>query len=248
MSQPSDSPSPSDSGQQDDPLAALHKMSRTAGLGSQEYVAVNPMAVASVLVGLLSVLALLFGTILLIIPVAAAILAIVSIVQIRRSAGTQAGVGIAILGLLIALLFVGAVGGKAALHAYEISAAQGEIVGLIDHFGRDVNQGNYDAAWDLCSSRFHDRIKKDSFTSTWAFLQSHAIYGKINLMRWSGYLDVRTDEESGQVAVGLIIIVLENKAEDRHVAYFRKENGRWRIDDIQQMPWTAAGAAPEHPQ
>src|SRR5438552_7332043 len=97
-----------DNSGQDDPLAHLHKMSTTAGLGTTEYVAINPLAVATIFLGLASALALLDNT-LLAIPVLALIGAIASLRQIIRSGGTQSGRGLAILGLLLALGFSGVV-------------------------------------------------------------------------------------------------------------------------------------------
>src|ERR1044071_7201619 len=43
--------------QQDDPIAALHRMSTTAGVGSQDYVAINNLAIAAALLGLGTALA-----------------------------------------------------------------------------------------------------------------------------------------------------------------------------------------------
>src|SRR4051812_49836216 len=72
----------------DDPLRSLHKMSRTAGLGSNEYVAVNPIAVASVLFGLASGL-VIFDAIFLIVPAVAGILGAVPLYPIPNNKGTQ---------------------------------------------------------------------------------------------------------------------------------------------------------------
>src|SRR5437868_14846013 len=91
-----------------DPLAHLHKMSTTAGLGTTEYVAINPLAVATVFLGLASALALLDNT-LLAVPVLALIFAVAALRQIIKSGGTQTGRGLAILGLLLAVGFSGVV-------------------------------------------------------------------------------------------------------------------------------------------
>src|SRR5947208_762197 len=80
-----------------DPLAHLHKMSTTAGLGTTEYVAINPLSVATIFLGLASALALLDNT-LLAVPALTVIAAIVSLRQISHSGGTQGGKGLAILG------------------------------------------------------------------------------------------------------------------------------------------------------
>src|SRR6478609_7278380 len=86
----------------DDPLARLHKMSTTAGLGTTDYVAINALAVASVFLGLASLLAML-DPLLLALPVLAIGCSIWALTQIRHSGGTQSGASLAILGLLLAV-------------------------------------------------------------------------------------------------------------------------------------------------
>src|SRR5436309_9385705 len=96
----------------DDPLSHLHKMSTTAGLGSTDYVAVNGIAVTTIFMGLASSLALLDIT-LLAIPVATVVLAIVALRQIANSNGTQTGRALAWGGMVLAMLFVASIGGRA---------------------------------------------------------------------------------------------------------------------------------------
>src|SRR5205085_7590050 len=86
----------------DDPLARLHKMSTTAGLGTTDYVAINALAVASVFLGLASLLAML-DPLLLVLPVLAIACSIWALTQIRNSGGTQSGRGLAVLGLVLSL-------------------------------------------------------------------------------------------------------------------------------------------------
>src|SRR6266496_4787827 len=71
----------------DDPIAHLHKMSTTAGLGSGDYVAVNGAAVFALLLGIASAL-ILFEDYLLVIPIACVIVSIVAWIQINHSNGT----------------------------------------------------------------------------------------------------------------------------------------------------------------
>src|SRR5688500_6062526 len=95
-----------DSSTGDDPLSHLHKMSTTAGLGSTEYVAINAPSVFALIFGLASVMAI-FDNILLIIPLAGLVCAILALRQISQSNGTQTGRGLAIGGLLLSLAFGG---------------------------------------------------------------------------------------------------------------------------------------------
>src|SRR5215213_1889000 len=75
-----------------DALARLHKMSTTAGITSQEYVAINIPAIIALVLGLASVVALLnVSGVLLVIPLAAIVTAFAALSQIRASNGTQTG-------------------------------------------------------------------------------------------------------------------------------------------------------------
>src|SRR5436309_1709781 len=85
-----------------DPLASLHKMSTTAGLGSEDYVAINAVSIATLLLGLASGLALPF-TVLLILPLAGIVCGVLALRQIHGSNGTQSGRAFAIIGLLFSL-------------------------------------------------------------------------------------------------------------------------------------------------
>src|SRR3954468_1363531 len=94
--------------QPDDPIAHLHKMSTTAGVGSQDYVAINNAAIVSVILGLCTALAFL-GIPFLIVGAAGIVFGVIAIVQIRHSNGTQGGLGLAILGILLSLAIAGSV-------------------------------------------------------------------------------------------------------------------------------------------
>ena len=92
-----------------DPLHSLYRMSRTAGLGSGDYVAINNTSIVAMLLGLASSLALLFPTA-IVVGAAAVVCGILALVQIRSSNGTETGRVFAVLGILLGL----ALGGRAA--------------------------------------------------------------------------------------------------------------------------------------
>ncbi len=75
-------------------------MSTTAGLGSQDYVAVNVTSVVAVLFGLASLLAIA-SPVLLVFPIVGVVLEPDRLRQVRNSNGTQTGKGLAILGLVL---------------------------------------------------------------------------------------------------------------------------------------------------
>ena len=90
-----------------DPLGKLHHHTvATAGVGTQRYVAINPTAVAAPDAGFGSILVFL-SSMLLVIPLAGLICGIIAVVQVRRSNGTQTGMGLAVGGILLCLGFGG---------------------------------------------------------------------------------------------------------------------------------------------
>src|SRR5438034_5247113 len=108
MAQTPTDPSQAPPGQpaDDDPLAHLHKMSTTAGLGSGDYVAVNGTAVFAVFLGFASALALMSETLLLV-ALAAVIVSVVAWRQINHSNGTQTAKGLVLIAIVLALGFGG---------------------------------------------------------------------------------------------------------------------------------------------
>jgi hypothetical protein len=170
-----------------------------------------------------------------VIPLATLIVAFVAIRQIRRSAGTQTGIAIAILGLLLALGFVGFIGGREVINTQRIKSETAQIQSLIESLGQDINKGDYDAAYQKFSERLQQRVTKEQFKDRLEFLQNHAAYGKIATMKSNGIVDVRLDSESGQWGgIGVILLELTNGKPDRREAMFRRDDKEgWRIEDVQ---------------
>jgi hypothetical protein len=125
----------------DDPLAHLHKMSTTAGLGTTDYVAVNGMSIVALILGVASSLSL-FANELLVIPIVAVVLAIVAFFQIRDSNGTQTGKGLAAVGLVCALAFVGLVGGRLMFQIIGNRSDEQAIDQLIAQLDQPFGQAN----------------------------------------------------------------------------------------------------------
>src|SRR5579859_5091705 len=84
----------------------LYKMSATAGVATTDYAAINSMAIVALILGVASVLALAWD-VLLVIPLAGLVCALIAFRQIAGSNGTQAGKGLALAALLLALGFGG---------------------------------------------------------------------------------------------------------------------------------------------
>src|SRR6476620_7587606 len=116
-----------------DPLSSLYKMSRTAGLGTTEYVAINGAAVTAAILGVASSLALM-ADILLVIPLVGLVFAIVAIRQISYSNGMQGGKLLAWGGLVLCLAFAGIVVGGEVKEQMGHRSDTEQIVGVLDQF------------------------------------------------------------------------------------------------------------------
>jgi hypothetical protein len=229
-----------------DPLASLHKMSRTAGLGSTDYVEVNPTAVAALLLGLASAGAVIF-TILLVIPIVTLIVAVVAIRQIRRSAGTQTGTAVALIGMILALACVGFIGGREVIKTQRIKAESAQIMALMEALGSDLSKADYESAWGKFGERFQQRVKKEEFISRWQLVQNHPMYGQVKSMKSNGIVDVRLDSETETwYGVGVILIDLANGNNDRRQGTFRKDEQQgWVFEDVEGFFPSAPARTPQ---
>src|SRR5438477_8310665 len=141
-------PAPGD----DDPLAHLHKMSTTAGLGSGDYVAVNGTAVFALLLGIASALALM-TEVLLVLPLAGLVTAIIGLRQINHSNGTQTGKGLVVIAMVLALGLGGFVLGRWATEGWRTREDRKAIHQLIADFSAKVKADDVSGAYQLFSPR-----------------------------------------------------------------------------------------------
>ena len=220
-----------------DPLASLHKMSTTAGVTSQEYVAINITSVVALLLGLASVLAAL-APVLLIVPVAGVVVSLVALSQIRASNGTQTGRGFAWLGVVLSLAIGGFVLARAAVEQSQTRADRDEIVRQIEQLGRHVAARDYEKAYAMFSDRFHARVNRATFDAVWESSQNVPQLGRITSMQWNQTsIFFETDPASGaRAATAFAWVTFEKSSEKaRHPLVFRKTAGQWVIDDATQL-------------
>lgn len=227
---PSDPPSDNSGDHSGDSLQKLHKMSRTAGLGSGDYAAVNGVAVAAVLFGVGSAL-VVFDRVFLLVPAIAIVLAVFAWYQIRHSAGTQTGKALCIGAILLALGFTAFLGSKQLLAYLEERRNVGEVAALAETLGKDLSAQNYDAAYDRFSGEFKGRVGKPEFISK--FQQFESYFGRIRGMRWNERIRFDVDNKTNDpLASTLALIDLANEKGTREEMHFRKTGGKWQVDDL----------------
>src|SRR5947209_6629128 len=151
QSSPPPSPPPqaqTDAGDGPDPLAKLHRMSTTAGVASQAYVAVNAAAIVALILGVASGLTV-FSNILLFIPVLGVVVSVLAWRQIRDSNGTETGLALAALGALLSLLIGGAVTAHAIAEHNRTRSDVRQMLAIVDKLDADIKAAKYDDAYQL---------------------------------------------------------------------------------------------------
>ena len=221
-----------------DPLASLHKMSTTAGITSQEYVAINIPSILALVAGLASVLAVL-TPVLLLIPVVGVAVGLVALSQIRASNGTQTGRGFAWLGIVLSLAIGAFVLVAAVVERSRTAADRAEIVRQIDQLGRHVVAKEYDQAYAMFSDRFHNRVDRAAFAAVWDQVHGYQALGRMQGMEWNQTHILFEDEPASgtRVATAYAWVNFEKTGNERprHPLVFRKVGDKWLVDDAPQM-------------
>lgn len=159
---------PSTATGRDPAVSGLFRMSRTAGVGLQDYAEVNVLAVTGLLLGIASFLAVIVPDTLaiLLVPLAAAIVCVVAFVQVRRSNGTQTGLLLALGGLALALTFAG-------IHLYGYFKTNwterqwtGELNALVAKMLPAATTQGANGAYELFDDRFREQVTLETFVRT----------------------------------------------------------------------------------
>lgn len=219
-----------------DPLAHLYHMSTTAGVGSQDYVAINPTSIAALLLGLASAVVVL-GNILLLVPLIGVICATVALAQISRSNQTQTGRGLAVGGLLLCILF-GV--GRLSFEAYQRLHAAGDekqIAQLMQKLGDELHAANYEQAYALFDERFHSRVTLSAFTDEFQRFEKVGI-GRVVSIEWNRQgMEFEQTPDSGAAYAGAMALYrfAGGGEPTRLIMQFDKSQGVWKITSIPNL-------------
>jgi hypothetical protein len=221
-----------------DPLAGLYHMSNTAGVSTQEYVAINPTAIASLLLGFASVLVVL-SNILLVVPMVGIICGIVAIVQIRHSNQTQTGKGLAFLGFALSVLLGMGKVAYEGVNAFRVSSDEKQIARLIHEFGQAIAAEKYDQAYQLANERFRERVPLAAFTQTFKGMRQIQGLGVLRSIEWNEHrMEIQEKPDaSGSYAYAMTLFShSDNPYPQRMVISFEKPSGgTWSISDIESL-------------
>jgi len=219
----------------DDPLLHLHKMSTTAGLGSQDYVAVNVTSVVAVLFGLASLLAIASPA-LLVFPIVGVALSLAALRQVRQSNGTQTGGGLAILGLLFSGIITAVIFSYQGVQALHTRADKQAIAALCQKYGELLDQRKYADAYDLFDSDFQNRVSKSAFINTLTSIQNQgALIPPIDRISLNGLAEFHADDTGTETADSVMKIHFQgiDTGEERQAVHFKRSgDSPWMIDNI----------------
>ena len=232
---PTQTQTPSSSAQaatDDDPLAHLHKMSTTAGLGSGDYVAVNGAAVAALLLGLASGLTLI-AEVLLILPVACIVVSVIAWRQIRQSNGTQTGRALIVVGLLCALLFGGFIVTRETTRGWRTRQDRAAIAKTINAFGEKLESGDVEGAHQMLSPRMQKGVPLERFKGTADFVRQSELYGKLNDTQYNGLVAFEFDDATGQRFASTRMKMTLEKGNIEQNVVLRQEGDQWLFEGME---------------
>lgn len=217
-------------------LSHLYKMSTTSA-GGQEYVAINPAAIAALLLGFASILAMA-SQVFMIVPAAAVICAIIALVKIHGSSGTQSGRLLACSGLALALAISGIKIGIAAQEWSQARSDTQQLLPIVNRLSQALHTARYDEAYeDLFSSTFQQRVDRKTFAQ--AFLQYNTLsFGPVKSVGWNGqHVEFAEIGTSGvRVAYMMALMNFERSPQPaRPVITFSTRDGTWKIDNIESL-------------
>jgi len=218
-------------------LLHLHKMSMTAGLGSGDYVAVNLLAVVSMLFGLASLVTLMGDSlVLLLFPLVGVILALLALRQIRHSNGTQTGGLVAWTGLALCVLIGGGKSASDTVWYIQTGKDRAQINQLIARLSDDLRSSNYDDAYTLFDRKFHERINQKDFLAHLNAIESNPQVPSIDNLKISSTLVEIDHVTQRRKATASLIPHFKGWAgmtDDRLDASFvDTESSGWKIDGI----------------
>ena len=218
-----------------DPLHNLYRMSRTAGLGAGDYVAINNTSVLAFLLGLGGVLALL-TPMLVVIPVAALVCGALAILQIRSSNGTQSGLAFAGLGILLGLTFGGIAVGQMVLASVERRDNEREVARSVKSLSDLVIAEQYGQAYQsLFSEEFKKAFPEEVFTTRWENVKRST--GPLASITWGGRTEFDYQRATDtRRAYCLAVFKFENIDDPSPLAItFVDQDGEWMIERIANL-------------
>ena len=232
-----------------DPVTGLRRMSKTAGVGMSDYAAISTLAVVALVLGLASPL-VFFTVYLVLVPIAGVVVAAVAARKIATSNGTETGLPLALVGGLLSAGFLGWYAYSTVADGRRADADRARVAAVVEQFGADLKQDDFDAAYALFDARFQQQVDRDRFESVLKARQANPYYGQIQGVTLAGDGRFEDDPETsarvGQVFLRLALPPVaapgatsrpagDAPRYDTQAAVFREEDGQWRLLNIPEV-------------
>ncbi|HEX8322297.1 MAG TPA: hypothetical protein VF595_00165 [Tepidisphaeraceae bacterium] len=231
-------------------LENLHRMSRTAGLGSSDYTAVNVTAVVAVLIAAASALALI-APVFLFLSVLGVVFAAVAIKQIRSSNGTQTGLPLAVLALVLTLGVTTVTGYRYTRSVIQQNNDTRDLDSVAGRFGQLLAEGKYTDAYAMTDQRFKDEVSLERFEGLFEEIKRVPGFGPVTGVRTSKLFSIEADPDTGlRVGRGFAMFDTQNKSGNealRTEMAYRYAGDEWKVLTIPKLfppPQSTPGAAP----
>ncbi len=210
--------------QSPDPIDSLYRMSTTAGVGQQDYVAINNAAIVTAVLGAATALAFV-ALPLVFIAAACIVCGVVSLRQIGRSNGTQGGKGLVVAGMLLALVLAGIVGARHVAQRTTEKRHERAVTAILEQFAGHLVAAEYDMAYALFDPEFQRRISAEQFAEVWK--QRAKYFGALSQVRGTGLFQSGTAGGRPVVTTGGIF---QSGVEHRYpIAFRQNDSGQWLI-------------------
>lgn len=216
---------------------ALDHLARMSGTGSSfgqaEYVAINPLSVASLVFGLICFLSLVF-TLFLAAAAVGVFLGLLSIRKIRHSNGTQSGLALAGAGVLISLVVGGTVAARTMNHWAKEREYTRKSCEAVASFGEEIKARHYDYVYDnIMTSAFRDKFARSAFSDRLQLLLNYPQIGTLESYRSTDEpIEFEPIVDSDATQAMTVAVVKFSKFEGRQTVVLNNLEGAWKIDAL----------------
>ncbi|HWE04442.1 MAG TPA: hypothetical protein VG326_18705 [Tepidisphaeraceae bacterium] len=236
---PTTTPAAPSEGEATEALAHLAKMSGTgSAFGAAEYVAISPMSIVTLMFGFASALSLLVS-LFLFIPLVGILCGLLALRQIRNSNGTQGGLIFVFSGMILCLLFGGAVSARQAVAAARTRRDTQQCADVLAKFGDEIKAQRYDVIYnDMTSDVFRDMVPLKRFRESLATVRVHPFLGELQSVKWAGNpIDFEPVAGTDAKFAYAMMLLKFQKGQDpaREMIKLTDRDGSWKIEALPQL-------------
>lgn len=217
---------------QDESISKLHHMSTTAGMGAGDYVEINPMAIASVALALLSLWGIAFTPFLLL-GALGLLAGAFSLIKIHYSNGTQGGKMIAGVGILLSLAISGGEGGRQYIQ-YAKTERDSQAMRLVaQQLGQALVKKDMVKARNLFCEGFKQIVSQEQFNEILAGIYQINTFGEFQGMEANGPCKFAMSGDGVKMGATVISLRFEQKVMELTTMYaLADEQGNWQLYNL----------------